>query len=464
MTGPRGRSVPNEPVDAPDPVAARPVPHDVAAEEALLGAVLLNREAVAVALDAGVGPGDFYVPSHGHVFEAVADLWSRGEPVDPVTVADVLERREVAEQAGGVKRLVALQANTPGIGNAGRYAAIVAEHALLRRLMDAAAEIADLARSKPEDVAGAVEQAAAKVLDLAPRNRRRTLGVARDLLGHFLDHLEAAVERGGEAGQGEAVRTGYLDLDDKIGGFRPGELVVLGARPSVGKTAWALRLATSVAMDSHLPALYLSLEMSQHELMGRAVAGEARVDSSRLRSGKLTEADWPKISLAVGRLAEVPFYVDDSPHVSALDVRSIAGRVRAMGGLGVVVVDYLQLMRGRRAREVRNRQEEVSETARELKLIARELEVPVVALSQLSRRLEERKDKRPILSDLKESGGLEEAADLVVFLYRDEVYDKASPDRGMAEVIVAKNRNGPTGTVQLAFLEQFARFVNMAKL
>jgi len=434
-------------------------PHNLAAEESLLGAMLLSKDAVAAAAEVGIAGADFYKPAHGHVFDAVCTLYARGEPVDPVTVAEVLERADLLDAVGGTAALVTLQTGTPATTSAGRYARIVEEHALLRRLIAVAGEIAESAYSRPDDVVKAIDTAEAMVYAVAQRRVTDSMAVLSDLLGDTLDRLE---ELYGSSDAVTGTPTGYLDLDELLTGLHPGQLIVVGARPAMGKTAFALGMAASVALDAGRPVVFFSLEMSQLEVSQRILCADARVDSKKVRTGRLNDDDWSKISHSVGRLTNAPLYIDDNAACTVMDIRAKARRLRSqVGDLGLVVVDYVQLMTGRSGAE--SRQVEVSELSRNLKILARELEVPVVALAQLNRQLETRADKRPMLSDLRESGSLEQDADVVMFLYRDEVYNEDSPDRGMAEVIVAKHRSGPVGKVRLAFLDQYTKFVAMAK-
>jgi len=436
----------------------RSAPHDLSAEESLLGAMILSRDAIAIALVA-CSAEDFYKPAHGHVFGAITSLYAQGEPADPVTVADELRRSGLLEAIGGSGTLISLQVATPAISSAGRYAAIVAELALLRRLIGAASEIAELGYSLPEDVANTIDQAEALVYAVAQRRRTDSLTEATELMQQVLDRIEARFERG-EAITGLA--TGFRDLDERLAGLQPSNLIIIGARPSMGKTSLALGMAAHAAIRARVPTLVVSLEMSQAELGERLLAGEARVDLARLRNGQLRETDWSRIASAVGPLGSAPLVIDDDPASTVLDVRATARRLKSKDGLGLVVVDYLQLMVGGSAE---NRQVEVSEISRGLKLLARELEIPVVALAQLSRNLEMRADKRPTLADLRDSGALEQDADVVLMAYRDEIYHPESPDRGSAEIIVAKHRNGPTGApIHLAFLDYCAHFADMARI
>ncbi len=437
---------------------ARLLPHNLEAEESVLGAMLLSREAIAAAVEK-LSADDFYRPAHGHVFDAIVDLYAKGEPADPVTVADELRRKGLLDAVGGSAMLVALQTGTPTTTNAGHYAHLVSEHSLLRRLITTAGEISEIGYSLPDDVVGAIDHAEALVFQLAERRAADTMVPLRDSLSVGLDRLEELYERGDSV---TGLHTGYTDLDEQLNGLQPNSLYIVGARPAMGKSAFALGLAGHAALVQHRPVVFFSLEMGHLELTQRLLSAEAKVDSTRLRNGKLHAEDWPKITAAVGRLAEAPIFIDDNPHLTVMEIRGKCRRLKSRhGDLGLVVIDYLQLMTGRTKAE--NRQVEVAEISRGLKILARELQAPVVALSQLSRTLESRADKRPMLSDLRESGSLEQDADVVMFLYRDEVYNPDSADRGVAEVIVAKHRSGPTGITRLAFLDHYTKFANMAR-
>jgi replicative DNA helicase len=434
-------------------------PHNLEAEESLLGAMLLSRDAIAAAMEV-CKPDDFYKSSHGHIFDAITSLFSRGEPADWVTVTEELRRRELLESIGDPSVFVSLQANTPSIGNAEYYAKIVEELALLRRLVSVAGEINELGYSVPEDVSEVLDRAESLVFDVAQRRVVDSMTPLRDLLGQSLDHLEQLFSRG-EAVTGLA--TGYTDLDEQLAGLQPSNLIVVGARPAMGKTAFALGMVAHAGVKMNKPVLLFSLEMSHLELTQRLLCSEARVDANRMRTGKLRDTDWPKIGNAISRMSEAPIFIDDNPNLTVMDIRARARRLKSREGLGLVVVDYLQLMTGRHGAE--NRQVEVSEISRGLKILARELEVPVVALSQLSRGLEMRQDKRPMLADLRESGSIEQDSDVVLFIYRDEIYNPdAAESQGTAEIIVAKHRNGPTGVTRLAFIGHHARFDNMARV
>jgi replicative DNA helicase len=433
-------------------------PHNIDAEESVLGALLLSREAIGTVSEMGLQPGDFYKPAHRFIFDAIRALYSSAAPADTITVADELRKAGLLDEVGGQAALHELQNATPAISSAGHYAKIVQETALLRQLIYAAGDIAEIAYGEPDDVIKALDEAETKVFNVAEQRVTDSTRTIEELLPEVMDHLQETYDRGDTI---TGVPTGYNDLDELLSGLQESALYIVGARPAMGKTAFGLGVASHVAMHSTKPVLVFSLEMGHQELTQRILSSEARVDSTKIRTGKLAEADWAKIGKAIGRL-EVPLFLDDNPRVTVMEIRAKARRVKARyGGIGLIVIDYLQLMGGSGSAE--NRQLEVSEISRNLKILARELEVPIIALSQLSRNLEARADKRPMLSDLRESGSLEQDADVVMFLYRDEVYHPDSPDKGSAEVIVAKHRAGPIGTKRLVFLGQYTRFDNAAR-
>jgi replicative DNA helicase len=392
----------SRPRSAASPMAGgRVPPHNLDAEESLLGAMLLSKDAIAVATEK-VTSAEFYKPAHAHIFDAIVSLNVAGEPADVVTVAEELNRCGVLDVVGGASTLVSLQTRVPATTNASRYATIVEELALLRRLIGVAGEIADLSYDVPDDVTKAVDHAETLVFEVSQRRVTDTMQSIYQLLDASLDRLEQSYERG-QAITG--LPTGFTDLDDCLSGLQPSSLYIIGARPSAGKTALGLCMATHAALESNRPVLLFALEMSRLELTQRMLCAEARVDSKRIRNGKLQADDWQRIAAATGRLAEADVWIDDNPNLTIMEIRSKARRLKSrVGDLGLVVVDYLQLMTGRTSAE--NRQVEVSEISRGLKILARELECPVVALSQLSRQLELRADKRPMLADLRESGCL----------------------------------------------------------
>ncbi len=382
-------------------VTARIPPHNLDAEASVLGAMLLSRDAIADAIEV-VSAEHFYKPAHVHVFDAITSLYSAGEPADPVTVAEELTRAGVLDRIGGSAALVTLQANTPATSSASTYARIVLETAMLRRMIGVANDIAEIGYSRPDDVEKAIDHAESLMYRVAEGRAIDSLAPISELLDRNLDRLEQLYERGETL---TGTPSGYADLDDLLSGLQPNALIVVGARPAMGKTAFALGMAAHAAVEHQRPVLLFSLEMSQLEISQRLLCSEARVDSKHVRDGKLTESDWAKISNGVGRLAEAPLWIDDNPNLTLMEIRAKARRLKSRtGDLGMVIIDYLQLMTGRSGAE--SRQVEVAELSRGLKILARELQVPVVALSQLSRALESRQDKRPMLADLRESGCL----------------------------------------------------------
>jgi replicative DNA helicase len=444
---------------APSRQGVRVPPQNIEAEESLLGAMLLSKEAIATAVET-VNAADFYKPAHGHLFEAIVTLYGAGEPVDPVTVAEALQRAGVLDGIGGKNAVLRIQTGTPAASNAAFYARIVADHALLRRLVAVGSEIAELGYTLPDDITEVLDRAESLVFDVANRRQTTSLRGIHATLQDSLAHLEALFEHDGQT---TGIPSGFRDLDEVLLGWQPSNLVVVAARPGQGKTAFALGTATHAALHEHRPVAFFSMEMGYLELTQRILASEAGINSRLLRTGRIPESDWTRISTAVGRLADAPLFIDDNPHLTVMDMRAKCRRLKAQhGDLGLVVVDYLQLMStGQRRAE--NRQVEVSDLSRGLKVLARDLDVPVIALSQLNRSLEYRADKRPMLADLRESGALEQDADIVAFIYRDDTYNPDSSEKGMAELIVAKHRNGPTAKVRLAFLEHLTRFSDLAR-
>ena len=432
-------------------------PSALEAEESLIGAMLLSSEAVSVAYET-VTAEDFYRPLHGQIFGAIVALANAGEPVDYVTVqAKLQERGAVAVE---VALLSSLQMNTPSPGNAQHYAEIVRDKAQQRRLIAAAGEIVDDAYVATDDVSGLIDEAERKINAIGDNRKFDSVSPLQRLLLAEADILE---ERGETRGRFNGLETGYRSLDAILQGLQPNSMTIIGARPGTGKTAFALGVLVHVGAVVQRPALYFSLEMSRQELAERILASTARIDSSKLRTGDLSEADWNRAHDAFGFLQSAKIFIDDNPALTVMDVRSRARRIKQQNrDLGVVIVDYLQLMSSRGRAD--NRLVEVSEMSRSLKILARELECPVIALSQLSRKLEERADKRPVMSDLRESGSLEQDADVVLFLFRPEQYGEVPNDKKAdAEIIVGKNRNGPTRTAHLTWRGEFARFDNVAE-
>jgi replicative DNA helicase len=432
-------------------------PHALEAEESLIGAMLLSPEAVSTAYEM-VDPEDFYRPLHGQIFTAILALANAGEPVDLVTVQAKLQ--ELGVVAVDLGLLSSLSVNTPSVNNAAHYAELVHEKAQQRRLITVANEISDESYLPTDDVVALIDDAERKINQIGDENKIDTVAPLQRLLVEEANILET---RGETRGVFNGLETGYRSLDQILQGLQPHALTIVGARPAMGKTAFALGILTHVGAVVKRPALYFSMEMSRQELAERILASTARIDSSKLRTGDLNDADWNRAQEAFGYLQSAKVFIDDNPVLTVMDIRSRARRIKQQNGdLGVIIVDYLQLMTSRSKSE--NRQVEVAEMSRALKILARELSCPVIALSQLSRALETRSDKRPMMSDLRESGSLEQDADVVLFLYRAEQYSQDVPNdkKSEAEVIVGKNRNGPTKTAYLTWRGEFARFDNNA--
>jgi len=428
-------------------------PQDIDAERSVLGAMLLDESAVSEVL-ALLTPEDFYRPSHAKIFEAVTALFSRNEPADEVTVSAQLRATSQLEAVGGSVFLASLTDSVPTAANAAHYARIVHNRALSRRLINAATTIAGQGYEGGE-IDLLLDQAEAKIFEITRAREHRSFVPLKDAVKTAFKQIEKLYERK-EAVTGAA--TGFLDLDRLTSGLQPSDLIIVAGRPSMGKTAFALNMGLNAALRNSTSVAVFSLEMSKEQLVMRMLCAEARIDSQRLRGGFLKDSDWPKLAKAAGMLSEAPVYIDDTGAIGILEMRAKARRLQAEKGLGMIIVDYLQLMRGRSMNEGRER--EISEISRGLKALAKELAVPVVALSQLNRSLEQRTDKRPMLSDLRESGAIEQDADVIMFVYRDDYYNPDSADKGIAEIIVGKQRNGPTDTVKLRFFKEFTRFEN----
>jgi replicative DNA helicase len=423
----------------------------------VLGSMLLSKNAIAEVVEF-VGPQEFYRGAHRTMFEAIRDLYDRGEPVDTVTLADELQRRGMLEGVGGLVAITDLISQVPTAANAAYYARIVADHALRRRLIDAGTDITRVGYDPGVEADDAVDAAEATIFQVAQRSYGRELAPMKDLLSLGFELIEKRYENKAAV---TGLPTGFVDLDRLTSGLQPGNLFVLAARPGLGKSTLVTNIATHVAVDLRRPVVMFSLEMSQMELLERVLAAQGRIDSDRLRTGRLRDDDWPKLSQAMGRLGEANFYIDDTAGINLMEIRSKCRRLKQRHGLDLIVVDYLQLMQSHR--RVENRVQEVSELSRGLKVLAKELDTPVIALSQLSRKPEDRTDKRPQLSDLRESGSIEQDADIVGFIYREDVYDRDAASKGEAVLIVSKHRNGPLADIPLSFIGHQSRFASMAR-
>ncbi|MGH2756319.1 MAG: replicative DNA helicase [Actinomycetota bacterium] len=432
-------------------------PHDLDAEQSVLGAMLESKEAIANVLEI-IEPNHFYKPAHIEIYETVLALYGRGEAVDAITVADELARRGKLESIGGKPYIHGLLEAYPTASSAGHYARIVEELAILRRLIEAGTHVQELGFSMPEDIADTLNDAEETIFNVGDKRLKDDYHEIRKLLMASMVSIEKLYERGENL---TGLSSGFPDLDEMTAGFQPSNLIIVAARPSQGKSSLMNDFALAAALKNHVPTVIFSLEMSKEEVVKRFLSSEARVDAQRINKGALQEQDWTKLSAALGRLAEAPIFIDDSANISLMEMRAKCRRLKAKHGLGLIVVDYLQLMQSPRRSE--NRVQEVSEISRSLKILARELQVPVVCASQLNRMVESRADKRPLLGDLRESGSIEQDSDVVMFIYRDEVYNPDTEARGEAELIIAKHRNGPTGKVRLAFMNQYTKFASIAK-
>lgn len=437
-------------------------PHSLEAEQAVLGALLFDNDGLDRIADI-VAPLDFYEPRHRLIFEVILALCRQYRPADAVTVAERLSEQHKLEEVGGLAYLGVLVQQTPSAVNLRQWAEIVHEHSLLRRLAEAGQKITEKALNPHgKEISLILDEAEASVLDVAQHALRQKEGFVpiAKVLDAVVEKLEFLQSRP-NIGHISGVPSGFVDLDQMTTGFHPGDLVVIAGRPSMGKTAFALNIAEHVAVHMGLPVAVFSLEMSAPQLAARLLASSARVSQQDIRTGQVSNNDWQKLTRSLGILNESPIFIDESGTLSVLEARGRARRLwRQLGSLGLIVVDYLQLMTS--ARPTDNRVNEISTISRSLKALAKELNVPVLALSQLNRGLEARTNKRPIMADLRESGAIEQDADLILFIYRDEVYYPETADKGMAEIIIGKQRNGPIGTVKLTFLGEYTRFENYA--
>lgn len=439
-------------------------PNSLEAEQSVIGGLLLENEALDKVADL-LSPDDFYRHDHKVIFQHISKLIERNKPADIVTVAESLENTAELTTIGGIAYLAALAQNTPTAANIRRYAEIVRERAVMRKLVEVGSAIAESAYNpQGRDAQQLMDEAEAKIFQIAESGKRSSEGFVdiKVLLPQVADRIDYLYQRENQ-GDVTGVPTGFADLDERTSGLQPGDLIIVAGRPSMGKTAFSLNIAENVALDTGLPVAVFSMEMGATQLATRMIGSVGRLDQHRMRNGKLEDEDWVRLTTALGKLNEAPVFIDEGAGLSSFDVRARARRLhRQCGKLGLIVVDYLQLMTGAAGRQSENRATEISEISRSLKSLAKELDVPVIALSQLNRGLEQRPDKRPVMSDLRESGAIEQDADVILFIYRDEVYNPDSQDKGTAEIIIAKQRNGPIGRVRLTFLGHYTRFENFA--
>ncbi|MBI3776384.1 MAG: replicative DNA helicase [Gammaproteobacteria bacterium] len=437
--------------------ALKVAPHSVEAEQSVLGGLMLDNETWDQVSEI-VAEDDFYRHDHRMIFRAMAELSRLTKPFDVITLSEWMQDVGILDKAGGLAYLGALAKNTPSAANIKAYAQIVRERAVLRQLAQAGAEISDSVYNKgarnSEELLDDAERLVFNIADQGARGRRG-FSALKDLLVKAVDRIDTLFHLDNPI---TGVPTGYTDFDDRTSGLQASDLIIVAGRPSMGKTSFAMNIVEHAAIKNKTPVAVFSMEMPGEQLAMRMMSSLGRIDQHRVRTGKLSDDDWPRLTSAVSLLAEAPIFIDDSPALTPNEVRARARRLMREHGLGLIVIDYLQLMQVGGSKE--NRVTEISEISRSLKSLAKELKVPVIALSQLNRSLEQRPNKRPVMSDLRESGAIEQDADLIVFIYRDEVYNEESPDKGTAEIIISKQRNGPIGTTRLTFLGQYTRFEN----
>ncbi|MBI4621116.1 MAG: replicative DNA helicase [Desulfobacterales bacterium] len=434
------------------------LPQNIEAEQSILGGILLDNQVFHRVLEV-LNEEDFYHAAHRKVFLSMIELYENNEPVDLITLTNALKNKNQLDEIRGVSYLTSLVDSIPTTANISYYAKIVKEKSILRRLINKTAEIASMSYDSTGDVDEVLDQAERAIFEISENKIKPSFYSIKEMIKHSFKTIERLYEKK-ELITG--VPTGFEGIDRFTSGFQLSDLIIIAGRPSMGKTSLALNIAQYAAIETNVPVGIFSLEMSKEQLSLRMLCSEAKVDAQRLRTGFLSESDWPKLTRAVGSLSEAPIFVDDTPALSVLEMRAKARRLKSEKGLGLIIVDYLQLMRGRV--NVERREQEISEISRSLKALAKELNLPVVALSQLNRRVEDRHDRRPQLADLRESGAIEQDADVIIFIYRDEIYNKSedNENKGNAEIIIGKQRNGPIGMTKLAFIDKFATFENLA--
>jgi replicative DNA helicase len=450
-------SMPNFVAESTDQLLERPLPNSPEAERAILGAILLDNGLISQAIEL-LKSDDFYVPSHRRVFQSMVSLFDRGSEINSILIGEELRRDNALESVGGITFITNLTYGLPHFANISHYAKIVRGKSLLRQLIKSANQITSEALEEEDEPEIILDHAEQRIFQLADERTRQGFSHVKPIADNLLEHVQ---EMAGRSAMLTGLTTGFTELDSMTSGMQPSDLVIVAARPSMGKTAFCLTLAQNAAIQAQAVVAVFSLEMSKESLVMRMLSSEARVDAHRFRSGFLSRDEWARLAQALGTLAETKIFIDDTPGISVLEMRAKARRLAAeQKKMDLIIVDYLQLMSGSSKRS-ESRQQEVSQISRELKALAKEMNVPVIALSQLSRAPETRTDHRPQLADLRESGAIEQDADVVAFIYREEQYNRTEENEGHAEIIIAKQRNGPTGTAKLAFLKEFTRFENM---
>ena len=433
-------------------------PHDIDAEQAVIGSMLTDKDAVIDAVEK-LKADDFYRQDNKLIYEATMNLYNRAEPIDIITVKAELISMGKFEVVGGLEYLAMLPDKVPTTANVDQYITIVEEKSILRNLIKTANELIDLGYAETEEVESIVDQAEKKIFDIMQNRNQKGFSALKDILVESFAEIEKLYNQKEPI---TGVATGFSDLDYKTAGLHNSDLVLVAARPAMGKSAFALNIATNAAVKSKVPVAIFNLEMSKSQLVSRILCSEAMVDSNKIRTGKIEEDDWAKLATALGPLSEAPIYIDDTPGITVAEIRAKCRKLKIEKGIGLIVIDYLQLIQGNSKRNS-SREQEISEISRSLKILAKELDVPVIALSQLSRAAEQRADHRPMLSDLRESGAIEQDADIVMFLYRDDYYNPDTEKKNIAEVIMAKHRAGSTGTVELLWMGSYTKFANIER-
>ena len=435
----------------------RSVPQNISAEQATLGSILLEKDSILNCIEI-LQWEDFYKSAHQIIYKCALELFEKNQAVDLVTLTEELQKKKQLDEVGGASYLTTLMGSVPTAANVFYYARIVEEKAILRKLINHATQIVSMSYEEQEEARVLLDKAENLIFEVSQQKIKNFFSPIKDLLTESFEKIEDLYHSGNFI---TGVPTGFMQLDEMTTGLQPSELIIVAGRPSMGKTAFCMNIAQFAAMHHKIPVAVFSLEMSKSQIVQRMLCSEARFDTHALRRGLMPEEDWPKLSLAAGRLSAAPIFIDDSAGISPLEIKAKARRLKAQYDLGLVLIDYLQLIQT--GLRVENRQQEISQISRSLKGLARELNIPVVAVSQLSRAVELRSNQRPRLSDLRESGALEQDADVVAFIYREEYYKPKSSKKGIAEVIISKQRNGPTGTIELAFLKEYTRFENLAR-
>ena len=432
-------------------------PNDTLAEQAVLGSMLVSRDAVQAAVEV-LKPEDFYREDNREIYSAMMDIYSVGKEIDMITVTEQLRLRGTLERVGGTQNLATLIDNVPTTSNIENYVKIVEEKSTLRNLIRVANDIIKTGYSQTEELDSIIEQSEKGIFDLVQNRNSKGYASMKEILVDAFDSIEKMYQNKSRL---SGIESGFIDLDEKISGLNDSDLIIVAARPAMGKSAFVLNIASFVAMHDKVPVMIFSLEMSKEQLVKRILSSESEIDSMKLNNANLDSDEWLKLGEASGRLSDIPIYIDDTPALSSSEIRAKCRKAKLEKNVGLIIIDYLQLMESRTNNA--SRQQEISEISRSLKILAKELDVPVIALSQLSRATESRADHRPMLSDLRESGSIEQDADIVMFLHREDYYDKETEKKNIAEVIIAKNRNGETGTVELAWMGKYTKFANLYK-